>query len=77
MKLKYEEYEVGGYLFHIGKGDFYAPVFEIKVGKSFYGVYLVRDIGDELGFNSGIYATEEILLAIKKAEEIVTRIRNS
>ncbi|WP_283245064.1 hypothetical protein [Qiania dongpingensis] len=35
MKLKYEEYKVGGYLFHIGKGDF------------------------------------------KKAEEIVTRIRNS
>lgn len=30
--MKHEIHEVNGYLFQIGKGDAYAPVFAIKIG---------------------------------------------
>lgn len=73
--MKHEIHEVNGYLFQIGKGDAYAPVFAIKIGNRFHGVWTVRNVGDELGFNSGIYATEEMIKAIEKASEILEDIR--
>lgn len=70
--LKYNVVTVDGYRFQIGKGDFYGPVFTIEVAPNkFEGARLVFNAGDELGYNSGVYATESMVKAINKARELI------
>ena len=59
---KNENIKIGNILFNLGwksDSEFSGAIFEmIKDGKK-YGALLVAKTGDEIGFNSGIYATEE------------------
>lgn len=72
--------EVDGVKFIIGKQndcEFSGPIFEmVKDGKK-YGVGCVSENQRELGFNSGVFATDKELEAIKKAEKILKELIGS
>lgn len=74
MFYKSELHEVNGFKFKIGEGDFYAPVFMIEINGKFYGAWGAHKEGDELGWNSGVYATSEAISAIKRARELYADI---
>lgn len=72
--LKYDVINVCGYRFRIGKGDMYGPVFMIEVSPNkFEGARTVFNVGDELGFMSGIYANEDMVRAINEARKLIKR----
>jgi hypothetical protein len=74
-QLKYKVVECEGYKFRIGPGDCYAPVFMIQVDGKWLGCYLTQNVGDELDWRSGVYATEELLKAITAARKFIPQGR--
>ena len=70
-KLSFETVECNGYKFNIGRGDAYAPVFEIEIDGEFYGALSVRKEGQEIGWKSGIYGTKEQVEAIEAARRLI------
>ena len=74
MKNWKKKIEVDGIEFIIGKqndSEFSGPIFEmVKDGKK-YGVLCVSENQRELGFNSGVFATDAEMSAIKKAKQIL------
>lgn len=70
-----EEIVVDGVNFRIGQqsdAEFYGPILEMKKDGKYYGALLVaHGKEDELGFCSGIYATEGEKKAAKKALDIL------
>lgn len=65
---------INGFEFRIGylcDSEYAGYVCEIKKGGSWYGVLWcgVGEFSIELGFNSGLYATDEELEAIKAARD--------
>lgn len=72
--LAYDVVNVCGYRFQIGEGDMYGPVFTIEVSPNrFEGARTVFAAGDELGFCSGIYASEDMVRAINEARKLIKR----
>lgn len=75
-KSKVETIKVDGVKFNIGymiDPEFAGPVFEIYKNGKTYGALSVNSKNRELGFMSGIYATDEELIAIEKAKEILNK----
>lgn len=70
--LKFEIVEVKGFRFQVGVGDAYGPVFTIEVEPGrFEGCRLTKNVGDELGFMSGCFATAEMVEAIEEARKLI------
>jgi hypothetical protein len=70
-----KQIEIDGVSFKIGyqkDTEFSGPVFEMKKHNRYYGALMVAfGCGTELGFDSGIHATENEILAAKKALTIL------
>lgn len=67
--------KVNGISFRIGyltESEFSGYVFEMKKNGSWYGVLMVSESERELGYESGIFATDDELAAIKIAGNILS-----
>lgn len=76
MKNSIKTIKVNGIKFNIGwmaDAEFAGPVFEIYKNGKTYGALCVDSENRELGFMSGVYATDEEIVAIKKAMEILNK----
>lgn len=67
---KYETIIIDGMKFHIGyqaDKEFSGKIFEVYKNGEWHGaLYVACGLGRELGFNSGVYATEEEANTIQK-----------
>lgn len=74
MKTGIEKIKVNGIAFTIGylcETEFSGYVCEMNKAGDKYGVLFTNENNRELGYNSGIYATDEELEAIKEARRMM------